>query len=478
MLYGLGGFAGATALAACTAGQSPSPFAAITQADVKPVVDPKTLEKPDLTIGFVPVNDCAPFAIAYEKGFFRKYGLNVTLSREASWGTSRDGVIFGRLDAAPVVSGAVTNARIGAEGARHAPMCAAMTIHRHGNAMTMNRAMWEAGVRPLHEYNGNLEALGRDFRNYFEGLPSEQRVWAVVLSSAIYEYFVRYMAAALGVDPIAEFRIIIIPPPQMVSNIRIGNMQAYMVAEPWNTRAIMGNEGVGFTFAQGKEIWQGHPDRLLAVMEPFIDENPKTYRSLVKAMIEACQYCDDQANREEVAKIITARSFTGAKPRTCKSPTVINPDNVDELPQCVTKFTGPALVGNYNYGGFDDQDRTITAKDTTIFFNMPSDIAPISGDHSTFLWQSQSLWLMTQAARWGQIEQFPVDAEQRARSAWRTDLYREIAAEMGIQCPTDDYKVEPAERFIDKQAFDPSDPIGYLNRFEIRADRPTKVFLG
>ncbi|NJN86662.1 MAG: ABC transporter substrate-binding protein, partial [Leptolyngbyaceae cyanobacterium SL_7_1] len=105
---------------------------------VDQVVDPSTLEKPSLTVGFVPVNDCAPFVVAYEKGFFHKYGLTVKLSREASWGTSRDGLIFKRLDASPVVSGAVTNARIGAEGARHAPMCAAMTIHRHGNAMTMN----------------------------------------------------------------------------------------------------------------------------------------------------------------------------------------------------------------------------------------------------------------------------------------------------------------------------------------------------
>jgi nitrate/nitrite transport system substrate-binding protein len=449
----------------------------IYQAEVDPVVDSKTLEKPNLNIGFVPVNDCAPFAIAYEKGFFRKYGLNVTLNREASWGTSRDGVIFGRLDASPVVSGAVTNARIGAEGARHAPMCAAMTIHRHGNAMTMSRDMWEGGLRPLHEYNGNLEAFGQDFRRYFEGLPPERRVWAVVLSSAIYEYFVRYMVAAVGVDPIAEFRIIIIPPPQMVVNMRIGSMQAYMVAEPWNTRAIEGNEGVGFTFAQGKEIWRGHPDRVLAVMESFIEQNPKTYRSLVKAMIEACQYCSQPENRAEVAKIITARSFTGAKPKRCNSPTIVTPYNLSSLPECVTQFTGPALIGNYNYGGFDGRDRTIQAADTTLFFDLPSDIARVPSDHSTFLWQSQSLWLMTQAARWGQIQEFPRHAEEKARKAWRTDLYREIAEEMGIPCPAEDYKVEPAEMFIDKKAFDPGDPVGYLKSFEIRANRPTPTFL-
>jgi nitrate/nitrite transport system substrate-binding protein len=478
LLYGLGGFAATTALAACGASKSSQNLLLSHAAlEIKPVVDPATLEKPNLNIGFVPVNDCAPFAIAYEKGLFRKYGLNVTLSREASWGTSRDGVIFGRLDASPVVSGAVTNARIGAEGARHAPMCAAMTIHRHGNALTMNRAMWEAGLRPLHEYQGDLETFERDFHRYFMNLPPERRVWAVVLSSSIYEYFVRYLIAAVGLNPIEEFRIIIIPPPQMVTNMRIGSMQSYMVAEPWNTRAIAGNEGVGFTFAQGKEIWRGHPDRVLAVMESFIDNYPKTYRSLVKAMIEACQYCSKPDHREEIAQIITARSFTGAKPKTCKIPTVFSPDSLNTLPECATKFTGPGLVGNYNYGGFDDRNRTVEAADTTVFFDLPTDVSKVSHDHSTFLWQSQSLWLMTQAARWGQISEIPKDAEAKARKAWRTDLYREIAAEMGIQCPAEDYKVEAAELFVDRKAFDPSDPVAYLKSFKIRANRPTHVYL-
>lgn len=427
---------------------------------VEPIIDPKTLEKPNLTVGYVPVNDCAPFAVAWKKGFFRKYGLNVNLSREASWATSRDGVVFGRLDAAPVVSGAVTNARTGAEGARQAPLCAALTIHRHGNALTMNRAMWEAGVRPWHEYNGDLDAFRQDFHRYFNSIPSEQRIVAVVLSSAIYEYFFRYLIAAVGIDPLEEFRVIIVAPPQMVVNMRIGAMQAYMVAEPWNTRAIQGNEGIGFTFVQGREIWRGHPDRVLAVQESFINENPKTYRSLVKAMIEACRYCSEPAHRAEVAQLISERSFTGSKP----------------------KLTSPAILGDYNYGGFDNHSRVINKPDeTTIFFDMPADLAASAGslanDHSTFLWQSQSLWLMTQAVRWGQISEIPKNANRIARQAWRTDLYREIAGEMGIACPKEDYKVEPANFFIDNKPFDPSDPNGYLKSFEIRANKPRSFYL-
>ncbi|TVQ26284.1 MAG: twin-arginine translocation pathway signal protein [Leptolyngbya sp. DLM2.Bin15] len=456
MLQGAAGCAAGMALSACGRSLTQSSSNGTAQAsEPEQIVDPSTLEKPNLQVGYVPVNDCAPFAVAQLKGFFHKYGLTVNLNREASWGTSRDGIIFGRLDASPTVSGSVTNARIGAEGARNAPMCAAMTIHRHCNAMTMNPAMWESGLRPLYEYNGDLDAFGQDFRNYFQGLAPERRVWATVLSSAIYEYFIRNLSAAAGVDPLEAFRIVIIPPPQMVTNIRIGAMQAYMVAEPWNTRAITGNEGVGFTFAHGKEIWRGHPDRVLGVMESFIDENPKTYRSLVKAMIEACRYCDDPNNRAEIAEIISDRAFTGASP----------------------ELTTPAIVGNYNYGGFDGRDRTVNMSDSAIFFELPEDLPHPAGDHSTFMWQSQALWLMSQAVRWGQLPEIPADVEDRARRAWRTDLYREIADEMGIVCPDEDYKIEPEEVFIDGVAFDPSDPVGYLNQFDIRANRPKQFSL-
>ena len=452
-LKGMTATASAIAFSACAQEQGRNPTGlSETALAVEPIINLASLEKPNLTVGFVPVNDCAPFAIAWEKGFFRKYGLNVTLSREASWANSRDGIIFGRLDASPVVSGAVTNARTGAEGARPFPLCAAMTIHRHGNAITFNRKLWEAGIRPLSSYSGDLDKFAKDLRSYWQTAPMEDRVWATVLSSSIYEYFIRYLLSAAGINPLAELRSIITPPPQMVSNMRMEAIQAYMVAEPWNTRAIAGNEGVGFTFAQGREIWHGHPDRLLAVRESFIQDYPKTYRSLVKAMIEACRYCGNPANREEVATIISQRSFAGAN----------------------IKYTRPGIVGNFNYGGFDNQPRLVNSPETTLFFDLPTSAIP--HDHSTFLWQSQCLWLMTQAARWGQIAEFPKNADEIARQAWRTDLYREIAAEMGIQCPSEDYKIEPSNAFIDGKSFNPSDPVGYLQRFEIRANAPRSFF--
>jgi nitrate/nitrite transport system substrate-binding protein len=178
-------------------------------------------------------------------------------------------------------------------------------------------------------------------------------------------------------------------------------------------------------------------------------------QTLVKAMIEACQYCSNQANREEVAKIISERSFTGAKP----------------------ELTRAGIVGDYNYGGFDDKQRLIKSLETTLFFDLPRGVSTIPNDHSTFLWQSENLWLMTQSTRWGQIKEFPKSAEEIARKGWRTDVYREIASELGIECPAEDFKIEPAEAFIDNKAFDPSDPVGYLNSFKIRANAPRSWFI-
>jgi nitrate/nitrite transport system substrate-binding protein len=119
----------------------------------------------------------------------------------------------------------------------------------------------------------------------------------------------------------------------------------------------------------------------------------------------------------------------------------------------------------------------VKSLETTLFFDLPPEVSSVANDHSTFLWQSENLWLMTQSTRWQQIPEFPKNADEIARTAWRTDLYREIANEMGIQCPTDDFKVEPAEAFIDNKAFDPSDPVGYLDSFKIRANAPHSFFM-
>jgi nitrate/nitrite transport system substrate-binding protein len=443
LLYGLSGFAASTTLASLgiSKGETAHPvLRQMTASLSEPLIDSKTLEKPNLTLAYLPVVDCIPIAIAHNTGLFRKYGLNVTLSHENSWSAARNGVIFGRLDAAPVVAGAVINAQLGALGAEYtAPLCAAMTLHRHGSAITFNRKFWDMGLHSLQNYQGDLQKLGRDLHRYFHQLPPQRRAWATTLDSAIHEYFIYYLAAAAGIHPLDEFRTIAVSPTQMMRHLKEGAMQAFIAGEPWNLCATQEVSSIGFTLCRSQEIWQGHPNSLLAVLERFIKQYPKTYRSLVKALIEACQYCSRPENQLEVAAI-----FDGQRQMT---------------------------LGSKSRG-----QSTYPQSDSTLFFNLPTALTQISNNHSTFLWQSQCLWLIAQAVRWGKLTEIPQNVEAIARKVWKTDLYREIATEMDIACPAEDYQCEAAERFIDRSAFDPSNLTTYLKSFEIRAKRPVKVF--
>jgi nitrate/nitrite transport system substrate-binding protein len=176
-------------------------------------------------------------------------------------------------------------------------------------------------------------------------------------------------------------------------------------------------------------------------MEDFIEKNPKTYRSLIKAMVEACRWCSRIENKEELAELASARAFTGAK----------------------AIYTRAALTGDYNYGGFDGQERKKYIPDATLFFDMADYLKDDTNDHSTFLWHSQGLWLMTQSARWKQIRSLPDDPVNVVSKSWRTDLYRDIVSEIGIACPKENLKIEPGSRFIDGIEFNPEDLRGYLD---------------
>ena len=43
------------------------------------------LERPKVTVGFIPIIDCAPIVLAEELGAFERQGLEVEIRREVSW---------------------------------------------------------------------------------------------------------------------------------------------------------------------------------------------------------------------------------------------------------------------------------------------------------------------------------------------------------------------------------------------------------
>ena len=409
------------------------------------VPDFGTLEKTDLTIGIIPLTDCAPLVIAKERGFFEKYGLNVTISKEASWATVRDGLIQGRLDASHALCGMPLLTELGPD---KAPMRSLMMLDRNGNGMTLSKNAWDAGIRPWYEY-ASFDEFGAEYKKYITG-QGEPPTFAMVFPSSMHNYNTRYWMSAMGIDPEKDVKLIVIPPPQMVENMKAGTMDGYCVGEPWNQRAVF--DGVGFTATVDRDVWQGHPEKVLGTMQSWIDENPNTSKAMVAAVIEACEYCDVMDNRLEIVEIISRRPYVNAK--------------VD--------YAKASMPGTYNYGGFDEEDRVKEIPDFNLFNFIETDYMT-GPDNANYPWKSHGVWLLTQMIRWNQlpdIKEYPADADEIIEKVFPPAVYMEVADALGITYPSERDKVEPGSVFIDGREFDPSDPVGYINGFDIRAGRP------
>ncbi len=390
------------------------------------------LEKKDLTIGFIPMTDCAPLVIAALKGFFKNNGLNVQLSKEPGWAAARDGVIQGRLDATHALAGMPLSVQLGLEGTAPAPMMTAVCLSLNGNAITFSKRLGQAGV-----------TTGPALKQYLK--TGKTLTGSMVFASSMYNYTLRYWLAHHGINPDKDLRLITLLPAQQFTNLQAGNLDFFCVTEPWNQRAVY--EKIGFTVVADRDIWTGHSEKVLAVMEPWAKTNPNTHRALVQSLIQACQYCDDPKNRLEVAELIAAKPFLNAKP----------------------EYIGPALLGKYDYGGFDSSGNLIknvkAVEDFFVFYRNAATPYLTGNNTATYPWKSQGMWILTQMARWGQIPEIPKDAEQLLQRVYRTDVYRSAAAELGIKSPKEEYKVERG--FIDKRPFDPSNPLAYLRSFDI-----------
>ncbi|MBC7879838.1 MAG: ABC transporter substrate-binding protein [Anaerolineae bacterium] len=391
------------------------------------------LEKTRLKIGFVPVTDCAPLVIAQEKGFFRQNGLEVELSREASWATVRDGVIQGRLDASHSVLATPLYVTVGAGGAQPTPLVALMSLDLNGSGITFSKQLWQSGVR-----------TGADLAKYLKS--GHSLTAASSFPASMVHYMLYYYLAHYGIDPNRDLRVVTVPPPQMVSNMKSGSIDLYSIGEPWNARAVF--DGVGFTALASRDFWCGHPEKVLMATAAWAAANPNTHKAVVKSLIQACQYCDQPGNRLEVANLTAGSSYTNANPLYARA----------------------SMLGTYNYGGFDDQGNTIrnvrAVSDFNVFYKT-ANTRYLSGDnHGTYLWKSHGMWLLTQMVRWGQLRALPKNAEQILDRVYLTQTYREAAEELGIRSPKVDYK--PESGFLDHRTFDAGNPVAYIKNFDIK----------
>ncbi|MFZ5484049.1 MAG: CmpA/NrtA family ABC transporter substrate-binding protein [Pseudomonadota bacterium] len=407
------------------------------------------LEKTALTFGIIPLTDCAPIVVAYEKGFFKQQGLDVTISKEASWANIRDKVAIGALDGAHMLAGMPIAATLGI-GATPKETVTAFSLDLNGNGITVSNELYERMVAADPEAMKSRPTSARALKKVIDAdkaAGKEPMTFAMVFPVSTHNYELRYWMASAGIDPDQDVRLIVIPPPQMVANLQSRNIVGYCVGEPWNQRAV--EMGIGKSIITNYEIWNNNPEKVFGVNREWADKYPNTHRAAVRALIEAAAWADKPENRKEVVRIISAKSYVNAP----------------------TGVVDNSMTGTWRYS---KEEKLVSLPDFNVFHRYAAN----------FPWRSHAAWFITQMYRWGQLEK-PVDIRKTASGIYLPDLYRQAAKEVGVAAPTIDWKPEGVNRsnwtlkqatapipmgpdlFFDGMKFDPARPLDYLKGFKV-----------
>jgi nitrate/nitrite transport system substrate-binding protein len=381
-------------------------------------------ESPNVNFGIIALTDCSPIVIAHEKGLFKKYGINSTVTKGASWAAIRDSLANGDIQATHMLLGMPIASSMGLGGAPKVPMIAPWILNRNGQSITLAKSLkGKVGADPkaLKPLVDKAKAAGNPMTFAMTFPPGTHAMW------------IRYWLAAGGINPGdamgggADISLITIPPPQMVANMQVGKMDGFCVGEPWNAKSI--NDDIGFTAINTQQIWKDHPEKVCAFTEAFAEKNPKTVKAVLKALHEASVWLDVMENRAEQVKIVSA-------------PTYIN---------CPPEVILGRLQGKYDMG----DGRKFRDEDYMIF----------SERNCNFPQPKYCKWWLTQLRRWGFTEGAP-DYEGVAKQVMRTDFYEDAMKEIG-------YKhgglSEESEKFFDGSVFDPkSDLEAYAASFAVK----------
>lgn len=261
----------------------------------KPPINLKTDQR-KLRVGFVALTDCAPLVIAQELGLFRKFGINVVLSRELGWATIRDKVIHGELEAAHAVAGMPMAATLGL-GSIPCDCLTALVLNLHGNAITLSNELWKSGVRDGTTLRAEINRLRRE----------KVFTFGVVYPFSSHNFLLRDWLKAAGIQPDRDVRLVVVPPAQMVANLKAGNLDGFCAGEPWNSVAVQSH--VGWCVAASAELAPGHPEKVLMVRRDFAEKRDGEHLALVAALLEACKYCDAPDNRDEIIATLAKPSY-------------------------------------------------------------------------------------------------------------------------------------------------------------------------
>ncbi|MFZ5844366.1 MAG: CmpA/NrtA family ABC transporter substrate-binding protein [Pseudomonadota bacterium] len=372
-------------------------------------------EKTRLQIGFIPLTDCASVVVAAAMGFDKKYGIEIVPSKEASWAAVRDKLLNGELDAAHVLYGLVYGVHLGIGGPKK-DMAVLMNLNHNGQAITLANTLHQRGVRD-----------GASLAKHIRTNPREY-TFAQTFPTGTHAMWLYYYLASIGVHPFNDVKTIVVPPPQMVANMRVGNMDGFCVGEPWNARAIF--DRIGFTVTTSQAIWPDHPEKVLGTTASFVQQYPNSARALTAALLDASRFLDEPRNRATVAKLIAGKAYVNA------------PVDVIE----------GRFLGQYDDGiGGRWQDRHHLK-----FF---------ADGAVTFPYLSDGMWFLTQQRRWGLLKTEP-DYLAVASEINQLALYKQAATAAKVALPTDALR---SSTLLDGKIWDGKEPARYAASFDLAA---------
>ena len=336
-----------------------------------------------MNFGMIALTDCSPIVIAHEKGLFKKYGIASTVTKGANWAAIRDNLSSGTIQGTHMLIGMPIASTMGLSGSPKKPMIIPWLMNRNGQAISL-KTEWKGKV------GADPKAL-QPFVKQAQGL-GEPLTFAMTFPPGTHAMWMRYYLGAGGINPDKDISLITVPPAQMVANMKIGKMDGFCVGEPWGARAIA--DKIGFTSVSTQDIWKDHPEKVCAFTAEFADKNPKTVKSVLKALHEASVWLDDLNNRPEQCDLVS-------------KPTYIN---------CDAKTILGRLQGHYDYG----DGRTKEDANYMIF----------SSRNCNYPQPKFAKWFLSQYRRWGLLKGVP-DYEGIAKQVMRTDIYEEAMKEIG-----------------------------------------------
>ncbi|MEO0497601.1 MAG: CmpA/NrtA family ABC transporter substrate-binding protein [Pseudomonadota bacterium] len=383
--------------------------------------------------GFLPLLDAAILIAAREKGFTEAQNIDLSLVRETSWANVRDRLAVGHFDAAHILAPMPLAANLGLTAIGQ-KLIVPMALGLGGNAITVSNKLYaqlrEPDIGDPAEAGQRLAALIAE--------PDAPKLrFAVVHPFSAHNFELRYWLGASGISPDRDVDIVVLPPTLVPDALSAQSIDGYCVGEPWNTLAV--RAGMGRILTTKNAIWASSPEKVLAVPEALLDDNPDVIASLVCALTASAHWCSDRANAEALAEMMA------------------KPDYLDK-PEADIRA---ALLGPAGYEPF--------------------------ARAATFPWQSHALWLYSQMVRWGMAEHSAVNSHA-AMQTYRPDLYRAALANVDVAVPAANAKVEGAlaspdqvgahtrgapgallmgpDGFFDGLSFDPDQLDRYLAAYE------------